>query len=220
MIEIVPAILTDNAKEFKELAQRLVAAGVRRVHLDIADGAFVPMETITGYKELMESDIPLDWDIHLMVRRPEEFVDHWWGVPRADRFIMHVEATDDFAMLAKHVHGHDKHIGAAINPETSRSALEEVIGSVDLVQFMTVIPGGQGRKFRPEVLEHVKQIREDHPNIELAVDGGVTPDTASACVAAGANILVSGSYVVGSADPARAVQELQAAASTETEKRA
>lgn len=216
MIEIVPAILTSSAKEFRDAAERLVKAGVRRVHLDIGDGAFVPMETISGYKELMETDFPLDWDVHLMVRRPEEFVDHWWGVPRADRFIMHVEATDDFAMLAEHVHGHDKHIGAAINPETSRSLLERVIPKADMVQFMTVIPGGQGRAFRPEVLEHVRQIREDHPDIELAVDGGVTPDTAGACVAAGANILVSGSYVLSSADPVRAIEELQASAVHDT----
>lgn len=212
MIEIIPAILTSSAKEFHELARRMADAGVRRVHLDIGDGSFIPTETILGHVELMGTDLPIDWDVHLMVQHPEEHLEHWWSVERAERFMVHVESDGDFLAVAEDIHRHDKRIGAALNPGTARTLLEPIIGEIDLVQFMTVIPGKQGGQFLPWVLEHVRQMHEERPDLEIAVDGGVTPDTAHQCVAAGSNTLVSGSYVVGSGDIGKAVQALRQAA--------
>lgn len=209
MIEIVPAILTSSAQEFRELMKRMVEAGVRRIHLDIGDGSFVPTETITGYEELLDADLGVDWDVHLMVHRPEEHLRHWWNIQRADRFLVHVETTDDFGAVAGDVHAHERKIGAVLNPDTGLDVLAGVVPHVDLVQFMTVFPGRQGAEFQPWVLEHVKKIHEAHPQLLVSVDGGVTPDTAPACAAAGARSLVSGSFVVGSADVASAIEELK-----------
>jgi len=209
MIEFVPAILTDRAGVFKEQAERLVTAGVRRAHLDIGDGVFVPTTTIDGVSELMALDLPLDWDVHLMVRRPEEYLARWWQVPRADRFIVHVEATDQFDVLATQAHDRGRRIGAAINPETPLERLYAVLNAADLAQFMTVVPGAQGGEFLPWVLERLAQTHAEYPQMELAVDGGITPQTAPACAAAGAHLLVCGSYIAKAPDVVRALQELE-----------
>ncbi|HXV26583.1 MAG TPA: ribulose-phosphate 3-epimerase [Candidatus Paceibacterota bacterium] len=209
MIDVIPAVLPRTAKEFREAAERFASAGVHRAHLDICDGNFVPMKTIGGYKELRGLGGPLMWDVHLMVRRPEKSLGHWTGIPAADRLLFHVESTDRFADIAAAVRSTGRRAGAAVNPETPLSALEDVRGYADIVQFMTVIPGAQGRQFLPWVLENIAKFRRDYPDVPVAVDGGVTPDTAGGCVHAGASILVSGSFVLKSPDIARAMQEIQ-----------
>jgi ribulose-phosphate 3-epimerase len=167
------------------------------------------MKTVLGYPELMRHRSDLAWDVHLMVRRPEEFVDHWWGVEQADRFFIHVESTDKFPVLAGHLHGHGRRIGAAVNPETPLNALEAVAGDADLAMFMTVIPGSQGRQFLPWVLANVRKFGSAHPRLPVAVDGGITPITAPGCVHSGAGILVSGSYILKSPDVAKAIQNIR-----------
>lgn len=208
-MEIIPAILATTPEEFQETYKLLRAAGARRIHLDIADGKFVPNATISGYRELMELDDGVAWDIHLMVEDPERYVDHWWGVKGADRFFVHVEATDMFDELARHAVTHRAKVCPAINPNTGLDRLEKLCCTFDTALFMTVQPGFQGGAFLSDVLVRVGEFHTKHPDITLAVDGGVNPETAPSCAAAGATVLVSGSFVIKHADPARALQELR-----------
>lgn len=209
MIEVVPAVLPKTEAELHGAMERLTAAGVRRVHLDICDGSFVPTRSIAGVQELLAHDWGVTWDVHLMVRTPEDVLPSWWDVASAQRLIVHVEATERIGDLAAHAHGHDRHLGAAINPETDLDRLEEAVGHVDLAMFMTVFPGAQGRTFVPEVLARIRTFHGDHPTVPIAVDGGITPETAPRCVAAGASTLVSGSYILGGSDITGAMQEIQ-----------
>jgi len=200
MIEVVPAVLPRTTDELHAAMERFVAAGVQRVHLDICDGSFVPTTSISGFEQLLAKDWGVQWDVHLMVSTPDEVLSDWWGVPTAERFLVHVETTDAMNEMAAHAHGRSRRIGAAINPETSLERLEDVAEHIDLAMFMTVFPGEQGRPFIPEVLDRIRSFHGDHPTMPIAVDGGITPTTAPQCAAAGASILVSGSYVLTSPD--------------------
>lgn len=207
-MEIIPAILTDNPEELVRLAHIFERAGVTRVHLDICDGKFVPTRTITGHEELHRFTSSLRWDVHLMVQEPDKRVDQWHQCDCVDRFIVHVEATHDMAMLAEHAHGHGQELWAAINPDTSLEKLHEAQG-IDGICVMGVTPGAQGQPFQALTVDRIRQLSTDNGKLPLMVDGGITLITAPQCVAAGASLLVSGSFIVKSPDPAKAIAELQ-----------
>ena len=209
MIEIVPAVLPRTEQEFSSAMERLTAAGVSRVHLDVCDGLFVPTRSINGYELAASRDWGVTWDVHLMVRQPESELEHWSGIHAAERFFVHVETTDNMEVMSARLRSDGRLLGGTINPESSLDRLEDAAPFIDAAMFMTVFPGEQGRPFIPEVLDRLRDFHGDHPTIPVAVDGGVTPATAPACAMAGAGILVSGSFVMTHTDVAEAIQELQ-----------
>jgi ribulose-phosphate 3-epimerase len=211
MTEIIPAILTESDEELVRIVHMLERAGVKRVHLDICDGIFVPTHTIKGYEQLVRMQTDIVFDVHLMVHNPEALTAQWCGVKNADRLIMHVETVKDFSAIEGHAVACGKEVVAATNPETPILKLERAAEAVKCVQFMTVHPGRQGMPFVPEVLERVKAFHCTHPHTAIMLDGGITPKNAHVCALAGADTLVSGSYVVRSMDVAKALGELQAA---------
>lgn len=210
MIEIIPAIMTESDEEFVRMVHILERAGVKRVHLDITDGMFVPRRTIKGYEQLRRLNTSLIFDVHLMVSRPEMQSEAWAEIPNASRLIVHVEATGHIETISAQVHAAGKEFGAAINPESHISRLEGVLRHLDFVQFMTVHPGAQGRTFVQEALDHLTEFHNAHPQVPVMVDGGITPVTAPLCAHAGATHLVSGSYVMRATDAGRALRELEA----------
>lgn len=209
MTDIIPAILTNDEEELVRLVHIFERAGVPRVQLDVCDGVFVPTRTIEGYEQLKRLTTSLKFDVHLMVQHPEQACANWCTVPNADRFFIHIETTEAFGELCGHAKGCGKTLGAAINPDTPMEKLEAAVQHTDLVQFLTVHPGAQGRTFVPEVLERITAFRAAHPNSTIMVDGGITPDTAPQCVTAGADVLVVGSYLVNSSDIPHALEVLQ-----------
>lgn len=209
-MEIIPAILAQTPEAFAMAYERLRNAGVKRIHLDICDGAFVATETISGFQELASLDTGVKFDVHLMVQRPEAYVDHWHVCTCADRFIVHVEATDMMQELADHAHGHGNELVVALNPDTPLERIEAYQQSLDAVQFMAVHPGLQGQSFLSDVVPKIRRFHAQYPEMPIMVDGGITPVTASVCAQAGASLLVSGSYVLGATDIRRALLELEA----------
>lgn len=211
MTDIIPAILTESDEELLRLIHIFERAGVKRVHLDICDGIFVPTRTIKGFEQLNRLQTDIVFDVHLMVQNPEQQCGNWCAIKNAERFLLHVEAVKDFPVMCGHATQCGKTIGAVINPETPVERLDPTLEHVQLVQFMTVHPGRQGRPFVPEVLERVQSFHASHPDMPIMLDGGISPLNAHACAMAGASALVSGSYVVRSSDPGRALGELRAA---------
>lgn len=203
------------------LAHIFERAGVKRVHLDICDGQFVPTRTIDGYSQLVRLASSLEWDVHLMVQKPEEYMDHWGKCARLPdgqecvrRFIVHVEATDVMPTLVEHAHGHGQELWAAINPDTPLEVLATPNGmSPDGVCVMGVVPGMQGRQFVSTTIDRIRELETGNEKLPIMVDGGITPETAPQCARAGAGILVSGSYIVHSLDPFRALDELRSSVS-------
>lgn len=206
MTEIIPAILTNSFDEF-EKAVRLVESYTERAHLDIADGVFVSNETIRGYYELDLVSTSLKFDVHLMVANPVNHMSYW-TMDNADRFIVHIE-SEDVANAIKELKHNNKGIGLALNPDTSISSIESFVSLVDFIQFMTINPGFQGRDFLDHVVGKIENFHKKYPEVAIAVDGGINLTTARRVIAAGASVLVSGSFVLKSGNVGKAINDLK-----------
>ena len=207
MPEIIPAILTDSSLKLKELVRK-IEPYAQRVHIDIADGEFVPNKTVNGYDDIMQIETSLKFDVHLMVKLPELPMKEWL-LTHADRVIFHIEAVADFEKMIGNLHTSGKKAGVAINPETSITDLEPLLMQIDFVQFMTVHPGFQGGKFALEVVDKIASFHAKYPDIMIMADGGITPETVPALVGAGVSELVSGSYIIRSENFEEAINKLK-----------
>ncbi len=207
MIEIIPSVLV---KTREELIEKITAVEpyVERIHLDIADGIFVPNMTILGLEEMDELDTKLKIGVHLMVSKPENHIVHWLET-FADKFIFHIEGTAQARKVIDAVKEAEKLVGIAMNPETPVSKIEPFIDQVDFVHFMTVEPGFYGGKFVDSVVDKIKDFHFYYPDKPIEVDGGVAPDNVVQLIEAGATILVAGSYIWESGDVAAAIEALK-----------
>lgn len=206
MIKIIPSILATTEEEFVKLLGK-VEPYVDRVHLDIGDGDFVPTKTISGYEQLINMETKVKFDVHLMVSRPEDQM-YFWYKTKADRFLIHAETDHGHASFVEQIHLNNRQVGLVLNPETQVESITEVINDVDFVQFMTVHPGFYGSEFVDGVVSKILDFHGRYPSVPIMVDGGVNPETARHLVAVGATILVVGSYVVGSDDVGKAIEEM------------
>ena len=209
MNEIIPSILVKTKQEFFDKI-RAVEGLVERVHLDIADGIFVPNQTIDGVEEVEAIETNLKIGVHLMVSKPENHVARWLETT-VDRIIFHHEATSQATSVISAIRDHDAdcEVGIALNPATPISAIEALVELVDFVHFMTVEPGFYGGKFVPAVVAKIKDFHYFYPDKPISVDGAITPDTAPQLLEAGASRLVVGSYIFEANDPGKAINELK-----------
>ncbi len=192
-MEIIPSILVNTKKEF-ELKLAQVESLVDRVHLDIADGIFVPSTTIQGYSELADLDTSVSIGVHLMVSKPENHVANWINTI-ADQVIFHIEATDDPEEVIDMLKEGDISVGIALNPSSPTDELEKYIDDIDLVHFMSVEPGFYGGEFVPDVIEKIKDFHFMYPDVQLQVDGGVTSDNIAQLKEVGITLFIVGSYI-------------------------
>lgn len=207
MFEIIPSILVKNKEELLDKIIK-VEPFVNRVHLDIADGIFVPNITIGGVEELESLDTSLTVGVHLMVSKPENHIVRWLETP-ADKFIFHIEATQKVQVVIDAVKEADRQVGIALNPQTPLTAIEGFVDLLDFVHFMTVEPGFYGGKFVDSVVGKIADFHYFYPDKPIEVDGAVTPETAVKLVEAGATMLVAGSYIFENNDIEKAIKKLQ-----------
>lgn len=213
---IAPSMLSADFNNLAQSIRMVEEAGADYLHIDIMDGDFVPNISFGPmlYQGL-RGQSKLVFDVHMMVTNPERYVDQVVKAG-ADVVTVHVEATPHIHRALQLIKAAGAKAGVVINPGTSVSAIEAVLGQVDQVLVMTVNPGFGGQAFIPATLDKVRQLadlrQKNGYNYLIEVDGGVNDKTAADCLAAGADILVAGSYVFGHSNPAQAIQTLKALA--------
>lgn len=196
-IEIVPSILSADVGRLAEQVSEAVDAGADRIQIDVMDGHFVP--NLTFGPLVVEAvrrvtDLPLE--AHLMVERPEQFVE-MFAKAGASVIEVQVESTTSLYRTVTSIKEAGAKAGVAINPATPVDALREILPYVDLVNVMTVEPGFGGQRFIPGSPEKIRRVRALSAEIEIEVDGGIDARTAPLVVKAGATVLVAGSSVFG-----------------------
>lgn len=222
MIEIVPTIIAKDFEEVKDKVRR-AEAFFSWAQLDIMDGQFVEKETWHQPEDLKELKTRLNLEAHLMIEKPWQTIDAWLATD-IKRIIVHWEAFPVGTRPGIKVRGRrgaflqqmidqtknqQKEFGLAINPETSVDVLRHWLDQLNLVLIMTVNPGRGGQKFMDETIPKIKQLRRIWPQGIISVDGGIKPDSAKQCVAAGVNILSVGSYLWSAPDLRKAAKALR-----------
>ncbi len=176
------------------------------IHFDIMDGDYVPQTTVgSEVVEELETDLPKD--VHLMVQNPEEFIDEYANAG-ASRISFHIEATSSPEAVIGMIHARGLKAGIALEPATSIADIIDYIEEIDFLLIMCVKAGMGGQKFKGEILEKIRRIRRHYPNLEIEVDGGINEQIGAAVVKAGANVLVSGTYIF-SDEAAKNIKKLQ-----------
>ena len=180
------------------------------LHLDVMDGRFAPNITFgIPVIESLRRCTGLYLDAHLMIEEPKRYAEASVEAG-SDLITFHIEVTDEPRAVIEHIRSLGAAVGVSINPGTPVSAVEEIVGEVDLVLVMSVWPGFGGQEFMPEVLDKVRTLRGLlGPHQRLQIDGGIDPGTIADVVKAGADTLVAGSAIFGHHDPGAAFAELR-----------
>jgi ribulose-phosphate 3-epimerase len=199
MRKLSASVLSADFGRLAEQVQEAEQAGVDWIHVDVMDGHFVPNITIgPAVTQALRRATSLPLDVHLMISNPERYVQDF-AAAGADWLGVHVEATVHLERLIQQIKETGAKASVTLNPATPLDCLEYVLKEVDMVLLMTVNPGFSGQKFIPGVLPKIRRLRQmidaQELNVLIQVDGGVSFDTVGDIVAAGADVLVSGSGI-------------------------
>jgi ribulose-phosphate 3-epimerase len=215
-VRLAPSILAAN---FAALGEAIAAAergGADIIHVDVMDGHFVPNITIgPPVVRSIRRVTRLPLDVHLMIAEPDRYVEAF-AEAGADMISVHVEATPHLHRTVTHIRDLGKQAGVVLNPATPVVALEEIAPEADYILVMSVNPGFGGQTYIARSESKVRAVRAllDRTGSAAAIeiDGGIDRETVGRVVAAGAEILVAGSAIFHTPDPAKAARELKALA--------
>jgi len=212
-IKVAPSILAGDFAHLEDEAKRIEDSGADALHIDVMDGHFVPNITMgPQVAAAINRSTEMFLDVHLMIYNPYQYIERFVEAG-ADRITFHFEATEDVEDTLEYIRKCGVQAGLAFCPETSESLIPKFLDKCDLILLMTVHPGFGGQSFMSEVLDKI-QLTSDicdklDVDIDIQVDGGINRETAKLCRDAGANVMVSGSYLFQQPDMAEAVQSLR-----------
>lgn len=205
---VAPSILSADFLRLGEAIHMVEESEAEWVHCDIMDGHFVPnisygIPVVKAVRPATKKVV----DCHLMIEHPELYVGAFADAG-ADMITVHQEACTHLDRQVAQIHDLGCKAGVALNPATPVETLVDILHAVDMVLIMSVNPGFGGQKFIPRALDKVRRLRALAPDLLIQVDGGVNAETGAQLVAAGADVLVAGSYVFGAAEPREAIHSL------------
>lgn len=210
---IAPSLLASDFTRIAETAAMLERSEADWFHLDVMDGVFVP--NISFGLPVISAMRPLSnkvFDVHLMIVQPERYIDDFRKAG-ADILTIHYEASTHLHRSLHAIKEAGMQAGVALNPHTPVELLEDVLQDIDLVCLMGVNPGFGGQKFIEHTYRKTEKLRNmidrKDASTKIEIDGGVKNDNAAALLAAGADVLVAGSFVFSSNNPEETIKQLK-----------
>ena len=192
------SILSNTLKPL-DIVKELDKTNADAIHLDIMDGKFVDNKTWTTseiIKLTKYSNLPLD--VHLMVNNPSKYIEDY-AMLNTNNITFHYEAVKDVNKVINEIKDYGLKVGIAVNPDTDVKNIYDYLSDIDIVLIMSVYPGKSGQVFINETLDKIKELKDYIVNNNfktlISVDGGINDETGKLCKEAGADILVSASYI-------------------------
>ena len=211
---IAPSLLAADFLHLQDECNMLNASQADWFHLDIMDGRFVPNISYGPMLvEFFRKATSKVCDVHLMIEEPGRYAE-LFAKSGADILTVHLEACPHLHRNVQQIKSLGMQAGIAINPHTPVDFLKDILGDIDMVLIMSVNPGFGGQSFIPHTLQKIKQLKtmitEKGLQVKIEVDGGITEANAQQVIDAGADVLVAGSTIFKSADPAAIIARLKA----------
>lgn len=200
---IIPAIIARTQEELDEKLSK-VADYFKLIQLDIMDDKFVPNSSLNFDFKIPK--LKCKFEAHLMMENPKNWIDNFSD--KVNMILVHSESVDNYHSIIDLARKKNKQIGFVLNPESKVSKISDILDEIDQVLIMTVNPGFYGNPFLPKILEKISVLRKIKPNLNIEVDGGITDKTIKSVKNAGANMFVSGSYIVKSQNIKESINKL------------